>query len=237
MKSPLAIVGAMHEEILALKEELERPSKHEGPFADLPIFTGALEGRSIVLARCGIGKVNAALAAQYIIDRFSPTALINTGVAGGVREDAEIGDIAVGRSSIQYDFDVTSGGYSLGTIPRLAVSEFPGDQQLAALALEAAAEVVAPEKILQGLIVTGDRFVSSAAQKRAILNCFPQAVCVEMEGAAIAQVAHLNGTPHLILRAISDQADQKAHQDLREYLIKIIPILNEILKRMVRKSQ
>ncbi|HHY10723.1 MAG TPA: 5'-methylthioadenosine/adenosylhomocysteine nucleosidase [Firmicutes bacterium] len=231
----IAIIGAMAEEIELLTPKLADLKKLSVPFTDLPLFSGRLGNKNIVVARCGIGKVNAAAAAQYLIDQFPLRALINTGIAGGLGEKVLIGDLVVSRAAVQHDVDCRNLAYPKGTIPRLATSVFPSAESLAKLAAQTAKEVLGPGKVHHGLIASGDQFVSSLEQKRAILNHFPTALCVEMEGAAIAQVAYLNQIPHLILRIISDQADNTAPADLAEYLKIVLPRLNDIIIGLLKQ--
>ena len=233
----IGIIGAMDEEVVALRQELTELQEQPTPFADLPIFTGKLKGKAVVIARCGIGKVNAALATQYLIDHFSPKAVINSGVAGGLSPEVKIGQIVIGHSSLQHDFDVRNFGYPMGNIPRLETSIFKGHPKLVELASAAAQSQVGSANVHEGLIVSGDQFVSSIEQTRAILAFFPRATCVEMEGASIAHVAWLNQIPHVIVRAISDQADNTAPDDFDAYLIEIIPTLNRVVQELVSRLE
>ncbi|NMA60724.1 MAG: 5'-methylthioadenosine/adenosylhomocysteine nucleosidase [Firmicutes bacterium] len=232
----IAIIGAMDEEVVALRDGLTELEEHPTPFTDLPVFTGKLDGVEVVIARCGIGKVNAALATQYLIDQFSLKAIINSGVAGGISPEVKIGQLVIGHSSLQHDFDVSHFDYPQGTIPRLETSIFKGDPNLVELAFEAGENKVGAENIHRGLIVSGDQFVSSVEQKQSILAAFPTATCVEMEGAAIAHVAWLNQIPHVIVRAISDQADNTAPDDFDAYLLEVIPTLNGVIRALVRSA-
>lgn len=229
----IGIIGAMEEEVMALRQALTELQEHGTPFSDLPIFTGKLNGEAVVIARCGIGKVNAALATQYLLDHFFLTAVINSGVAGGLSPEVKIGQIVIGHSAMQHDFDVNNFGYPQGTIPRLETNIFKGDSRLVNLATTAAQSQVGPSNVHQGLVVSGDQFVSSLDQKQRILESFPAATCVEMEGAAIAHVAWLNQVPHVIVRAISDQADNTAPDDFDAYLLEIIPTLNGVISKLV----
>ncbi|NMB02900.1 MAG: 5'-methylthioadenosine/adenosylhomocysteine nucleosidase [Firmicutes bacterium] len=233
MENCIAIIGAMDEEVVALSASLATGQQLPSPFSDLPLFSGTLENQHIVIARCGIGKVNAALATQYIIDKFNPTVIINTGVAGGLSSKLAIGDLVVGTSSMQHDFDVRNFNYPKGVIPRLATSVFKPEDDLLDLAVQAAIEELGSIRVHQGLIVSGDQFISSQEQKQEILRFFPEAFCAEMEGAAIAQVACVNGTDHLIVRAISDLADNTAPDDFDQYLLRIIPDLNQVIRKIV----
>lgn len=233
MENMIAIIGAMDEEVTSLTQALANTHEEQNRFSDLPIFTGQLRGKNVVIARCGIGKVNAALATQFLLDNYHPKVIINTGVAGGVSPMVKIGDLVIGHSSLQHDFDVQNFGYPRGVIPRLKTSLFQAEQRLVELAADAATEIFGANRIHKGFIVSGDQFVSSIEQKEAILRFFSEATCVEMEGAAIAQVAYMNQVSHLIVRAISDQADTTAPGDFDQYLSEIIPSLNGVIMKLV----
>lgn len=233
MDKPIAIIGAMDEEVEELRESLTDRGPVCTPLPNLPLSTGNLGRQAVVVCRCGIGKVNAAMATQYIIDQYRPTAIINSGIAGGASKKMQIGDIVLGTSSMQHDFDLGEFGRPRGIIPRLPTSVFQGDPNLLEAAFQAAGDILPAGKVHQGLIVTGDQFIGSKEKKEEILEFFPDALCVEMEGAAIAQVATANEVPHLIIRAISDLADDSAPQDFEQFITKIVPVLNRILARLL----
>lgn len=207
----LAIIGAMESEVALLRGLLTNAStqKHGG----LTFYTGDLSGTPTTIVQCGIGKVYAARCAQMMIDLFQPDLLVNTGIAGGVWEGLSIGDVVIGKGLVQYDFDVTAFGYVVGNLcDRSDASRptvFHSNAEASALIREAAASLIAPDRIKEGIIATGDRFVSSPELKTMLRNDF-QAMAAEMEGGAIAQVASANGTPFVVLRAISDLADGSA---------------------------
>lgn len=234
MENPIAVICAMEEEINTLVQRMSPVHKERVSLDSLPIFAGDLAGRKVVLARCGIGKVNAALATQYLIDRFRPRAIINSGVAGGLSSAVAIGDLVIADESMQHDVDVTHLDYAQGVIPRLKTSVFQADRELSLQAVQAAQNEVGCNRVHQGMIVSGDQFVSSVEQKQHILAHFPTAICVEMEGAAIAQTAYLNQVPYVIVRAISDQADNTAPADFDAYLLQIIPALNAVIEEFIR---
>lgn len=234
MEHRIAIIGAMDEEVTTLSQSLNQKAAQKTPFNDLPLWTGRLWDRAVLIARSGIGKVNAAMTTQYIIDHYKPSLIINTGVAGGISSTLKIGDLVVGYSSLQHDFDTRNFGYPRGVIPRLQASVFTADPRVVNVALEVAKGIFGTSNVQQGVIVSGDQFVSSLAQKEEILHFFPEASCVEMEGAAIAHVASLNQIPHLIVRAISDQADNTAPADFDLYLKEIIPPLNSVILELVK---
>ena len=173
-------------------------------------YEGKLEGVDAVVVRCGIGKVNAALCAQILCDAFAVTHIVNTGIAGSLSNDLDIGDLVISRDAMYHDFDCCHFGYAPGQVPGLPVS-FPADETLIRLAKHAVEEVH-PGHSKEGRVASGDLFVSHQEQKDAII-AKTGALCTEMEGAAIAQAAHRNGVPFVILRAISDKADNSAQMD------------------------
>ena len=160
--------------------------------------------------RCGIGKVNAALCAQSLCDAFGVTHLVNTGIAGSLCNELDIGDLVISCDAMYHDFDCCHFGYAAGQVPGMPVS-FPADPMLTACA-QKAVEVVHPGHGKLGRIASGDQFVSESNAKNAII-AKTGALCTEMEGAAIAHTAYRNNIPFVILRAISDKADASAEMD------------------------
>ncbi len=206
----IGIIGAMDLEVEYLKAEmsLEKTEKAAG----MEFWEGTLGQVRVVIVRCGIGKVNAALSAQILVDRFQVTHIINTGVAGSLNPKLDIGDILISTDALQHDIDVTALGYRPGQIPQIDVLAFPADRALADLA-KAACEKVNPDiHVRLGRVVSGDQFISSKAVKDRLIEQF-SGDCTEMEGAAIAQAACLNRIPFVIIRAISDKADDSSQMD------------------------
>ena len=158
-----------------------------------------------------MGKVNAALCAQILRDCFGVTHLVNTGIAGSLCAELDIGDLVVSQDAMYHDFDCVHFGYPYGQVPGMDVTAFPADETLMAYAF-AAAEAVNPGHTRMGRIASGDKFVAEKSVKDAIIAS-TQGLCTEMEGAAIAQTAYRNGLPFVILRAISDKADDSAQMD------------------------
>ena len=198
------IIGAMDEEVNSLKEALEE--KEISTIAGMEFCEGKLDGADVVVVKCSVGKVNAAACTQILIDRFGVDRIINTGVAGSLDAAIDIGDIVVSTEAVQHDMDVTALGYARGEIPYIEKSVFPADEEMRASALEAV-KAAAPEvHAFEGRVCSGDQFIASREQKESILSSVG-GLCCEMEGAAIAQVCSLNGTPFVIIRAISDKAD------------------------------
>lgn len=206
----IGIIGAMEEEVEALRAKLEHPEKMTR--ASMDFYSGVLEGREAVIVRSGIGKVNAGICTQILADVFHVDAVINTGIAGSLAAQIDIGDIVVSTDAVQHDMDATGFGYDLGVIPRMETSCFEADKALVEAAVAACREAVPEIKVFTGRIVSGDQFVSDRETKDRIAKVFG-GMCTEMEGAAIAQAAWLNRIPFVIIRAISDKADDSATMD------------------------
>lgn len=210
MISKIGIIGAMEEEVDALRGKLSDVQKLDR--ASMEFYTGILGNKKVVIVRSGIGKVNAGICTQILADLFQVDAVINTGIAGSLKAEINIGDIVVSTDAIQHDMDATGFGYEPGMIPRMPVSCFEADKELVK-AVEAACREAIPEVgVFTGRIVSGDQFISDRAVKDRISSQFG-GMCTEMEGAAIAQAAYLNSIPFVIIRAISDKADDSATVD------------------------
>ena len=158
-----------------------------------------------------MGKVNAALCAQILCDCYGVTAIVNTGIAGSLCNDLDIADLVISRDAIHHDFDLRFWGRPVGQVPGFDVTAFPADEKLIELAFDAA-EAVNPGHNKIGRVASGDQFICSREQKETII-ANTQAICAEMEGASIAHAAYRNGVPFVILRAISDKADDSAEMD------------------------
>ncbi|MGL4912919.1 MAG: 5'-methylthioadenosine/adenosylhomocysteine nucleosidase [Romboutsia sp.] len=211
----IGIIGAMDEEVDILVELMDIKEKVEK--ASLKFYKGTLEGKEIVLVRCGIGKVNSALCAQMLISEFEVDAVVNTGVAGALHSDLDVYDIVISTDAIQYDFDTTVFGHKKGEIPRMDNSTFVADERLVKAAFESSIEETKSHKVVKGRVVTGDMFISSKDLKDELVNEF-DAYCGEMEGAAIAHVCSLNNVPFVIIRAMSDKADGTADVTYEEFV-------------------
>ncbi len=205
----LGIIGAMDIEVALLKEKMTAITVTEK--AGMAFYDGILEGLPAVVVQCGVGKVNAAMCAQILCDCFGVTHLVNTGIAGSLCAELDIGDFVVSRDAMYHDFDCVHFGYEMGKVPGMDVVAFPADEGMCAHAL-AAAEAVHPNHTKVGRIASGDLFVAEKGAKARIIEK-TGALCTEMEGAAIAQTAYRNGVPFVILRAISDKADDSAEMD------------------------
>ncbi len=205
----LGIIGAMDIEVATLKEKLDGLT--QTAYAGMDFCEGRLQGLPVVVVKCGVGKVNAAMCAQILCSQFAVTHLVNTGIAGSLCAELDIGDLVVSRDVMHHDMDVTNFGYPMGQVPGMDVVAFPAEEGMLRYALEAA-ESIHPGHVKAGRVASGDQFVCSKEKKAAIIAA-TQALCTEMEGAAIAQTAYRNQVPFVILRAISDKADDSAEMD------------------------
>ena len=216
--SKIAVIGAMECEIEEIKQQLSQLK--EVFYADLKIFTGKINNFFVILSQSGVGKVNSALNTQYIIDTFKPDIIINTGVAGGVDKILKIGDIVIATSLVQHDFDVSVLGYAKGYMctgqDKDKPTKFYCDNDLINKFENALQKNDVSTKIHKGIIASGDTFVSDKKQKEEI-NSYFGALAVEMEGAAIAQVATRNKVPFVVTRTISDLADGTATEYQNEF--------------------
>lgn len=207
----LGIIGAMDIEVAALRENMQQMESVTR--AGMTFYQGILSGLDVVVVQCGVGKVNAALCVQCLCDCFGVTHIVNTGVAGSLCAELDIGDLVIGQDAMYHDFDchVLNDRYVVGQVPGLSVREFPADTMLMKYAL-AAAQEVNPGHSRVGRVASGDQFVCQSDVKQKII-ADTGALCTEMEGAAIAHGAWRNGVPFVILRAISDKADDSAEMD------------------------
>lgn len=205
----LGIIGAMQLEVETLLGVMENKTARER--AGSVFYEGELEGLPVVIVQCGVGKVNAALCAQILCDCFDVTHLVNTGIAGSLCADLDIGDLVVSRDTMYHDFDCVHFGYEYGKVPGMDTVAFPADEGLMKLAY-AAAEAVHPGHVRIGRVASGDQFVAEKELKEKII-AVTGGLCTEMEGTAIAQTACRNKLPFVILRAISDKADDSAEMD------------------------
>ena len=210
----IGIIGAMEVEIAILKEKMEEVRIIKK--ASMDFYEGTLAGKKAVVVRSGIGKVNAGICAQILADVFSVDAIINTGIAGSLNKDINIGDIVLSTDVVQHDMDATGFGYSKGQIPQMSVSYFEADGKLRKLASQVCKEVNPEIQVFEGRIASGDQFVCDQDVKNKIVSEF-SAYATEMEGAAIGQAAYLNEIPFLVVRAISDKADGSAQMDYSEF--------------------
>lgn len=225
----IGIIGAMEEEISALKKQMIHVKEKE--MASMTFLHGELWGKEVVVVRSGIGKVNMAICTQILVNIYNVNALINTGVAGSLNKDINIGDIVISTDAIQHDMDASVFGYELGVIPRMDTSNFIADEKLINLALKACEAVNSDIQVFKGRVLSGDQFISDNNKKEHLLEYF-NGYCTEMEGAAMAQTAHINNIPFVIIRAISDKADNSAQMNYEEFEIQAIKHTIKLLKEM-----
>lgn len=228
----LGIIGAMSQEVENLKQAMNCVEVEK--VAGMEFYAGKLKGRDVVVVRSGIGKVNAAICSQVLVDRYDVAAIINTGIAGSLRNEINIGDIVLSKDTLQHDMDATGFGYPLGQIPQMDQSVFEGDTHMIEMAKECCAQVVPEIGVHVGRVVSGDQFVSDRVKKVWLTETF-QGYCTEMEGAAIAQTAYLNRIPFLIIRAISDKADDSAEMDYEVFEAKAIEHSVKLVLALVEK--
>lgn len=205
----LGIIGAMAVEVETLKSAMKNLTVTQK--AGMEFYDGVLEGLNVVVVQCGVGKVNAAMCAQILCDCFSVTHLVNTGIAGSLCAELDIGDLVISQDAMYHDFEVAAFGYELGKVPGMDVVAFPADSHMIRYA-RSAVEEVNPGHGRVGRVASGDQFVCRKEQKERIIE-ITGGICTEMEGAAIAHTAYRNHIPFVILRAISDKADDSAEMD------------------------
>lgn len=215
----LGIIGAMEVEVEKLREMMKDMKVQE--IAQMKFYQGTLQGKDVVLVRSGVGKVNAGLCSQILVDHYHVDGIVNTGIAGSLKNEVNVGDIVLSTTAVQHDMDATGFGYPAGEIPQMGVKEFPADKHLLEVALKCCREANPDIQTFTGRIASGDQFISSREKKNWIRETF-DAYCTEMEGAAIAQAAYLNRVPYLIVRAISDKADDSANVDYNEFEAKAV---------------
>nr|MBQ8244337.1 5'-methylthioadenosine/adenosylhomocysteine nucleosidase [Oscillospiraceae bacterium] len=205
----LGIIGAMQVEVEILLGAMENKRSMEK--AGCTFYEGTLNGLKAVVVQCGVGKVNAAMCTQILCDVYEVTHLVNTGIAGSLCAELDIGDLLVSSDAMYHDMDAVHFGYPHGKVPGMDTIAFPADEAMIRYAF-AAAEAVNPGHTRIGRVASGDQFVAVKELKEKII-ANTQGLCTEMEGAAIAQTAYRNGVPFVILRAISDKADDSAEMD------------------------
>ncbi len=208
----IGILGALDIEVAKLYEELEDATVEEA--FGYRYARGRLCGRDVVVAKCGVGKVNAAVCAQTMVMMYAPELIINTGVAGSLSKELGILDVAVGGDVVQHDFDTTACGDPVGYVSTVGRIPFPCDERASAAILEAAREIGLRARLSR--IASGDQFIASRARKEWIVETFGAKAC-EMEAGAIAQVCFIAGVRCAVIRAISDATDDAHGMEFREF--------------------
>jgi adenosylhomocysteine nucleosidase len=228
----IGIIGAMSSEIELLKNSMKITETTE--MSGMIFYEGTLSNKNIVLVKSGVGKVNAAICAQTLICIFKVDAIINTGVAGALSNKLNIGDIVVSIDAIQYDMNVTALGYAIGVIPDMDNPKFEGDKYLIEAAIKSNNELGDSVQVYEGRVMTADLFLANEEKKQELVNNF-NGWCAEMEGAAIAHACYVNHTPFLIIRSISDKADNSAHMNYPEFEKKAAAHSSKMLEVMLGK--
>jgi len=230
-KGPIVILGAMDGEIKAFLKAFDIVGKQE--WRGFTFYPGILENRNILIAKSGVGKILTAMVTQKIIDMFHPASIIFTGIAGAINSKLNIGDIVIGRDSIQHDFDATHFNFKRGEIPYTPYRIFKSDDFLYNSAMTFSGDNY---KVTGGRILTGDQFVSDKmSSDYSYLSEELRGDCVEMEGAAAALVATVNNIPHLIIRTISDKANGSGNADFKSLLKIASENSLEIIQHILRE--
>ena len=225
----IGIISAMDEELAILLKDMDVTEKKVK--ANMTFHKGKLWGKDVVAVVSGIGKVNAAICAQILISEYNVGTIINVGVAGGIGMDIYPGDVVVAENLVQYDMDTTAFGDKHGQIPRLDTFDFKCDENLVSVCTKACDEIEGFNTFL-GRIVSGDKFVASVDTIKWLEEEF-DAKAVEMEGASIAHVCYLNNVPFVVIRSISDNANNGAHMDYAKFTPIAVKHSTAILKEML----
>lgn len=226
----IGIIGAMDEEVNQIKDRMKNVVIHRK--ASMEFYEGEWEGRNLVVVRSGIGKVNGAVCTQILIDDYKVDGVINTGIAGSLKNEINIGDVVLSTDVLHHDMDATNFGYEYGVVPRMEESFFKADAALLEKARAASLKADDSVGVFVGRIVSGDQFIAQKDKKQWIADQF-DGYCTEMEGAAIGHTAYLNQVPFLVIRAISDKADDSAHMDYKEFEEKAIRHTIKLLQELI----
>ena len=225
----IAIIGAMEEEVQILRDQMENVQQEI--IAGCEYNVGTLQGVDVVLLKSGIGKVNAAMSTTILLEKFQPTAVINTGSAGGYSPNLNVGDVVISTEVVHHDVDVTVFGYAYGQVPQLPPT-FVADEKLIMVAEEAAKDVTGMQ-VAKGLIATGDSFMSDPTRVEFVRGKFPELQAVEMEAAAISQVAHQFNVPFVVIRALSDIAGKESNISFDAFLETAAKHSSQMVVKMV----
>ncbi len=226
----IGIIGAMEVEVAALKDALE--DKEVTVISGIEFAKGKLCGTEAVIAKCGVGKVFAALCAQTMILEYKPDCIINTGVAGSLSEKIGVTDVAVASAVVQHDMDTSAIGDPVGLISGINIVNIPADKKVSDLLSEVVKDLGIKTEC--GIIASGDQFISSAEKKKYIKETFGAVAC-EMEGAAIGHVCFVNNVPFGVVRAISDNADGSSHMDFPTFAAAAAEISIKTVKEFAKR--
>ena len=207
-KQRIGIIAAMATEVTRLHEHLAQPQRVA--VGGIECFLGKIADHEVAVMQCGIGKVSAGAGAQALISEFHPDCIINTGCAGALAPQLAIGDIVLATCTAEWDLDIMKLGFPRGHVMSIGCVKMAADE-----GINAAIKAVLPQEshVHEGLVVSGDQFVASMEQRKTILEAFPDALCTEMEGAAIGHVCTQNHVPFAVIRCMSDTADSNSSVD------------------------
>lgn len=226
----IGIMGAMEVEVQELIENMENIEKET--ISNITFYSGKLQGKDVVVAKCGVGKVHASICTQTMILKYAPDAIINTGVAGSLNANLDIADLVISDNVVQHDFDTSAFGDPKGLISGINLVKIPCPKELVQK-IKKAADTIEGTNVVVGTIASGDQFICSTERKDFIVDNF-DALCAEMEGAAIGHVCYVNNVDFCIVRAMSDKADGSAHMDFPTFTQiaakKSAQLINEFLK-------
>ncbi|CRK84231.1 5'-methylthioadenosine/S-adenosylhomocysteine nucleosidase [Neobacillus massiliamazoniensis] len=225
----IAIIGAMEEEVALLRENIEERTQET--VAGCEFTFGKMHGTDVILLRSGIGKVNAAMSTTILLEKYKPDFIINTGSAGGFNPSLNVGDVVISTEVRHHDVDVTAFGYEYGQVPQLPAA-FLADEKLCSVAESAALEM-AEIQVEKGLIATGDSFMQDPKRVEFVRTKFENLQAVEMEAAAIAQVAHQFGIPFVIIRSLSDIAGKESEVSFDQFIDKAAHNSATLVMKMV----
>lgn len=231
MYNTIGIIAAMEEEIALLVEDMTEVKKEEK--AGMTFYSGKYADVNIIAVICGLGKVNAAVCTQILIDTYQVEVVINSGVAGSLCNELDIADIVVSTDTITHDMDTTLFGEEYGQIPRMKEWIFKADEKLIELAMECGKDEL-KSKLFKGRVLSGDQFIADKEKKQWLIDTF-HGMCCEMEGCAIGQTAYLNNIPFVILRAISDKSDGSDIVDYMDFKFIAIEELHKLIIKMLKK--
>lgn len=227
----IGIIGAMEQEVELLRGKIDAATTTT--IAGCEFIEGSVGSHEVILVKSGIGKVNAAVATTLLIQHYAPEAILNTGSAGGFKQDLEVGAVVISDEVRHHDVDVTAFGYEIGQVPGMP-NAFRSDDKLIALAKEAVEEI-GEHRHATGLIASGDVFMSDPSRVQLVKKQFPTMIAAEMEAAAVAQVCHQFGTPFVVIRALSDIAGQEASISFDEFLPLAAKHSSEIVMHVLSK--
>jgi adenosylhomocysteine nucleosidase len=232
--SRIALIGAMQEELSAVLACM--PEAHCESIAGRQFWVGHFQGHDVVAVLSGIGKVAAALTATVLLEKFKVKRMLFTGVAGGLAPHVSVGDVVVASELLQHDMNAEP-LFPQYEVPLSGCAKFKTDEYLTSILLDSARHTLPQVQVHAGLIISGDQFVASACESLRLQQALPEALAVEMEGAALAQVCRDYGVPLCVVRTLSDRADDAAHIDFSKFVQEVashysVTLVSEFLKRL-----